>query len=155
LPEFKGKRLKAADKGEVEGTAVDDEKKKRFQSLLDHIKETLSEVKEAKLSNRLKESAVCLVSEDWAMGAHMERLMRRMGRGDEVPASKRILEVNPDHPAIEALMKLFEKDRADSRIAKYCQILYNEALLTEGSRVSQPAAFARLVNELLVKDATT
>jgi molecular chaperone HtpG len=153
LTEYKGKKFKAADKGELEGGQVEEEKRKQFQSLLDFMKTKLPNVKEVRLSNRLKDSAVCLVADEWAMGAHMERLMHRMGRGGDVPESRRILEVNPNHPVLQTVQKLFERDAADARLERYCRLLYDQALIAEGSRVKEPAAFARLVNDLLIKDA--
>ena len=155
LTEYKGKRLKAVDKGEVNGTAVDEDKKKRFQPLLDFIKTKLPEVKEVRLSHRLKESAACLVSDEYAMGAHLERVMQRIGRGNEIPEDKRILEVNPDHPAVVAVQQRFERDAQDARLETYCRILYDEAVIAEGSRVKDPVAFARRINELLAKDAAS
>jgi molecular chaperone HtpG len=153
LSEFKGKRLKAVDKGELTSAEIDPAKKERFAAFLTFLKEKLSDIKEARLSNRLKESAVCLVSDDWAMGAHMERIMQRMGKGGEVPAAQRILEVNPDHPTIDALQKLHARSAADARLESYVRILYDEALLAEGSRLKDPATFAQRINELLAKDA--
>src|SRR5262249_53930148 len=120
----------------------------------DFMKGKLGEVKDVRLSNRLKESAACLVADEWAMGAHMERFLQRIGKGQEVPASKRILEVNPDHPAVEAVQKLHDKGAADARLENYCRLLYDEAVLTEGSRLKAPVAFARRINELLAKDAS-
>ncbi len=155
LSEYKGKRLKAVDKGEVDAAAVDEDKKKRFQPLLDFLKAKLPEVKEVRLSNRLKESAACLVSDEYAMGAHLERVMQRIGRGHEIPEDKRILEVNPDHPAVAAVRQRFERDAQDPRLETYCRILYDEAVVAEGSRIKDPVAFARRINELLAKDAAT
>ena len=88
------------------------------------------------------------------MGAHLERLLQRMGRGEEVPQSKRILELNPDHPAVQALRSIHEKSPADPRIEAYGRLLYDEAVIAEGSRVKDPAAFARRVNDLMVKVLT-
>lgn len=153
LTEYKGKRLKAVDKGELDG-AIAEETKQRFRPLLDLLKEKLSDIQEARLSNRLQESAACLVTDEWAMGPHMERLLQRLGRGDEVPATKRILEVNPQHPTVEAIRQLLERNASDERLARYCRILYDQAVLAEGSRLKDPATFTRWVNELLVKDAT-
>src|SRR5262249_15866085 len=93
LGEYKGKKLKAVDKGGGEG-AGGEEKKKEFGPLLDYLKGKLPEVKDVRLSNRLKESAACLVAEEWAPGPHLERLLQRMGRGGELPASKKVLELN-------------------------------------------------------------
>jgi molecular chaperone HtpG len=154
LTEYKGKKLKAIDKGELPGAAVEEATKKSYQPLLDFLKGKLGdEVKEVRLSARLKESAACLVADEWAMGPQMARLMERMGRGGEVPPSRRVLELNPSHPAVEALQKLHAKDAGDARLEKYGRLLYDEALIAEGSRVNDPAALARTVNELLVKDA--
>jgi molecular chaperone HtpG len=153
LTEYKGKKLKAIDKGDLPGAAVDETTKTRYQPLLDLLKGKLAdEVKEVRLSGRLKESAAVLVSDEWAVGPQMARLMERMGRGGEVPESKRILELNPSHPAVEALLKLYARDANDARLEKYGRLLYDEALIAEGSRVKDPAALARTVNELLVKD---
>ncbi len=102
-----------------------------------------------------KESAACLVSDEYAMGAHLERVMQRIGRGHEIPEDKRILEVNPDHPAVAAVRQRFERDAQDPRLETYCRILYDEAVVAEGSRIKDPAAFARRINELLAKDAAT
>src|SRR5262249_604590 len=87
LPDYKGKRFKAVDNGELESGAIDEEKKKQFQPLLDFMKGKLSELRDVRLSNRLKESAACLVTNEGQMGAHMERLMARVGREGELPAS--------------------------------------------------------------------
>jgi molecular chaperone HtpG len=155
LTEYQKKKLKAIDKGEINGAEVDEIQKTRFGPLLNFIKEKVGELKEVRLTNRLKESAACLVADEWAAGAHMERLMQRLGRGGEMPAEKRILELNPAHPAVEALQKLYETNVHDPRIENYGRLLYDEAVIAEGSRVKDPAALARRINELLVKDAST
>jgi molecular chaperone HtpG len=152
--EYKGKHLKAIDKGELDGTAVDEEKKKKYQPLLDWMKEKLGDVKEVRLSSRLKESAACLVAGEHDMGAHMELLMRRMGRGGEIPPAQRTLELNPDHPAVEAVQKLFAANKDDARVEKFTRLLYDQALIAEGSKVKDPQAFAQRLNELLVKAAS-
>jgi molecular chaperone HtpG len=153
LPEYKGKKLKAADKGELDAAEVDESKKQSYGALLDFMKEKLPEVKEVRLSRRLKESAACLVAEEGAAGAHMERLMQRMGRAADLPPPQRILEINADHPAVEAIQKLFARDAKDPRLEKYSRLLYDQAVLGEGSRLPDPGAFARRVNELLTRDA--
>ncbi|HEV3256878.1 MAG TPA: molecular chaperone HtpG [Gemmataceae bacterium] len=156
LTEYKGKKLRAVDKGDVAGAEVDGEKQKRFRALLDFMKEKIGDVKEVRLSNRLKESAACLVAADErAVGAHMERLMQRLGREGEVPPSQRVLELNPDHAAVDAVQKLHAKNPADPRLEKYSRILYDQAVLAEGSRVKDPADFARRINELVAKDAAS
>ena len=79
--------------------------------------------------------------------------MQRLGRGDDMPASKRILELNGEHPAVQAVRELFAKNAADPRLEDYARLLYDQAVLAEGSKLKDPLAFARRVNSLLVKDA--
>src|SRR5205814_7050361 len=119
LTEFKGKKLKAVDKGDLSAADLDDARKQQFQPLLDYMKGKLTEIKDVRLSKRLKESAVCLVADEGEMGAHMERLMARLGRDKDFPGSKKILEVNPDHPAVQAMQQLYGKDAVDERLEKY------------------------------------
>jgi molecular chaperone HtpG len=121
--------------------------------LLDFMKEKLNDVKDVRLSQRLKESAACLVVEEGEMGAHLERLMQRLNRGQDVPVSKRVLEVNASHPAVAAIQDLFTRDAHDPRIDAYCRLLYEQAVIAEGSKVRDPVAFAQRVNELLARDA--
>lgn len=151
MTEYKGKKLRAADKG-APAASVDEQKRERFKGLLELLKSRLNEVKEVRLSARLKDSAACLVSEEGEMGAHMERLMKRLGRTD-APEAKRILELNPDNPAVEALNAIHAKDATDARIETYARILYDEALIAEGSKIKDSLAFSKRINELLAKDA--
>ncbi len=155
LRQYKEKHLKGIDKGELPGATVDEETKTRYQPLIDFIKGQLgAEVKDVRLSGRLKESAACLVSDEWALNPHVERLMQNMGRTGEVHVTKRVLELNPAHPAVEAVQKLHERNASDARLARSALLLYDQALLAEGSRVKDPATFAKTVNELLVKDVS-
>jgi molecular chaperone HtpG len=153
LHEFKGKTLKAADKGALDAAAVDETRQKTFQPLLDLLKSSLPEVKDVRLSQRLKESAVCLVADEGELGAHMERLMQRMGRGQEIPAAKKILEVNPDHPTIAALQQLLAGNASDPRLEQYGRLLYEQALLAEGSKLPDPAGFAKRLNDVIAREA--
>jgi molecular chaperone HtpG len=154
LTEYRGKKLKAADKGEVPGDTLPAEEKQKYEPLLKFMQEKLPEVKEVRLSSRLKESAACLVSDEWAMGAHMERLMQRMGRAGEVPSSKRILELNPRNPAIQAIETLYGKNASDPRLDRYVRLLYDQAVIAEGSRIKDPVALAQRINDLLTRDAS-
>ena len=151
---YKGKNLKAVDRADADPAAekVSEDKAAALRPLVDALKAKLADdVKDVRLSARLKESAAVLVADQGAMGANLERLLQRMGRGDEVPQTKRILELNPDHPAVQALKTLHEQNGDDPRVEAYGRLLYDEAVIAEGSRVKDPAAFARRVNELMVK----
>src|SRR5262249_38502488 len=97
LREYKGKKLRAVDRVEPdkkEDESGEKETGEKFQGLLDRLKKVLGdEVKDVRLSRRLRESAACLVAGEGEASAHMERLMERLGRGEVVPPSKRVLEV--------------------------------------------------------------
>jgi len=160
VTEYGGKKLKAVDRGDVI-PATEEEKKeqearreeaaKQYGDLLSFVKEKLAErVKDVRLSSRLTDSACCLVADEYGLNANMERILRAMNQ--EVPESKRILELNPDHPIMQVMATLFAKDKANPRLGDYCDLLYDQALLTEGSPIPDPLKFTRLVAELMVAD---
>ncbi len=158
LTEYDGKKLKAVDRGDLElGTEEErkllEEKKeeqgKQHKGLLEFFSEKLAEsVKEVRFSGRLTDSACCLVADDYGMNANMERILKAMNQ--DVPESKRILELNPDHPLIAVLAELYEKDKEDPRLTDYGELLLDQALLTEGSPIKDPLHFTKLITQLMV-----
>ncbi len=158
LTEYDGKKLKAVDRGDLElGTEEErkllEEKKeeqgKQHKGLLEFFSEKLAEsVKEVRFSARLTDSACCLVADDYGMNANMERILKAMNQ--DVPESKRILELNPDHPLITVLAELYEKDKEDPRLTDYGELLLDQALLTEGSPIKDPLHFTKLITQLMV-----
>ena len=156
LGSYKDKPLKPVDRGAAPADAEAEDKLKQqsetFKPLLESMKQTLdADVKEVRLSGRLKESAAVLVADEYGMSAHMERLLHRIGRGEEVPENKRVLELNPDHPVVQGLLARHGKDAADPVVENTARLLLDQAVVAEGSRVKDPAAFARRVNELLAR----
>jgi len=159
LSEYDGKKLKAVDRGEID---LDDEEgkeereqerqaaAKEFKKLIKYIEKRLEEdLKEVRISERLTDSPCCLVADENAINAHMERIMRAMNQ--EVPKTKRILEINPDHALVKQMNTMLAEDKKSDRLADYVDLLYNQALLTEGSTPKDPARFAALVSKLMVK----
>lgn len=152
LTTYKDKPLKAADRGEVQADETDEQKKQAesLKPLVTAIKDKLGDaVADVRLTRRLKESAAVLVAEEGAMSPQMERLMAKMGRGGEIPQAKRVLEVNPDHPVVAKLQSLHDRDALDSRIAAIGRLLYDQAVVAEGSKIEDPAGFAKRLNELI------
>ena len=155
LPEFKGKKLKAIDRGELDSkddlpAAEKEQREKDNKDLLAFLKETLKDdVSETRLSSRLKESPLCLVGQEGQFGAQMERLMREMGQ--EAPKRELILEINPEHPAIVALRNMLDGDKAAA--AEYIRLLYDSALLATGAKIKDPGAFLRRTADLIGKKA--
>ncbi len=154
LTEYKGKKLRAVDKGDLSPEQSDEEKKQaeEFKPLMEAIKAKLSDVKDVRLSRRLNESAAVLVADEYAPTAHMQRLMERIGQGGQADPDmfKRILELNPHHAAVKKLRDIFEKNATDPKLEAYAKLLLDQALIAEGSPIKDPAGFARRVNELIV-----
>jgi molecular chaperone HtpG len=152
LHSYKGKSLKAADRGDTAtGDDVSAEMKDKFAAVLSSLKGKLPEVADVRLTTRLTESASVLVADGAAVSAHLERLMERMG--SDAGAQKRVLELNPNNPAVTAVRDLHAKNSNDPRIESYARLLFEQAVIAEGSSVADPVAFARRVNELITRDA--
>lgn len=156
LLEYKGKKFKSVVKGSVDldkSAAKDkDESRKKYEKLIELIKDQLkNEVKDVRFSGRLKDSACCLVADEGDMDPNVEKMLRAMGQ--EVPPAKRILEINPAHPVFEAMNGLFKKDDHSPALKEYIGLLYEQALLLEGSKPKNPAGFARIISRLIVENA--
>lgn len=148
---YKDKSFAAANKDEIEESEEEKEakesKREEFKGFLNLLNDTIQEVKEVRLSTRLKKSAACLVMDKDSMSKQMQAMMKQMGQ--DVPDSKRILEINPDHPAVKALRNL----SADENIKDYLPLLYDQARIAEGVQIDNPAEFATRINKLLEKAA--
>jgi molecular chaperone HtpG len=156
LQEYKGKKVKSVVKGDIsldKGTETDKEKsKEKFGKLLDLIKAQLKdEVKDVRLSGRLKDSPCCLVAEEGGLDPQMEKMLKAMGQ--DVPVQKRILELNPGHQIFGTLNDLLANDGNNEALKEYIDLLYNQALLLEGSKVKDPAAFAKAMTKLMQENA--
>jgi len=91
------------------------------------------------------------VADEYGMNANMERILKSMNQ--PVPESKRLLELNPGHPIMRVLSDIFKENKDDARLGDYAELLYDQALLTEGSPIKDPLRFTRLVSDLMVKAA--
>ena len=157
LTSYKEKTLRNIGKGDVdidsdEEKAAKEEARKQAEAdnkdLVAAMKEILGDkVKEVRLSKRLTESACCLVSDEWGMGVHMEKIMKAMN--PDTPPTKRILELNPDHSLIAALRQVHAKDAKDPKLAECTEMLYDEALLTAQLPLEDPLAFAKRISNLM------
>ncbi len=155
MPEFDGKSLQSVAKGDldlegVNKSAEDDKKaddKKDDESLngvIEQIAKVLDgKVKEVRISARLTDSPACLVADEHEMGAHMERIMKAAGQ--DMPASLPTFEVNADH----ALIKRLKDEADDERFADLSHLLFEQALLSEGGQLEDPATFVHRLNKLL------
>ncbi len=151
LREFSDKPFVSAARGALDLPESDADKQKKEQAqkelapVLERAKKALeSQVKEVRVTDRLTDSPSCIVSDEFGMSARQERVLREAGQ--DVPAQKRILELNPDHELVRRLGKFGEEER----FAEWAQLLYDQALLAEGAMPSDPAGFARRVTRLML-----
>ena len=149
--QYAQKYFKSVNKGDFEDKESEEKVKadaEKFASVAEFLKNTLEDkVSEVRFSGRLTDSPCCLITDGQALSPHMERLFRAMNQ--EVPVSKRILELNGSHPLIAALQNQIAAKADEEQLKRYARILYDQALLLEGSPLSDPAAFAKEVVELL------
>lgn len=158
LTEFDGKKLIPVDKGDIKlGDEKEQEETKKkleksaedYKDLVDYIQgELKDDVKEVRFSSRLKGSPCCLVADENAMAPGMERMMRAMNQ--EIPKQLRLFELNADHALIKKMKSMFTDNSEDPRLADYVDLLYGQALLSEGSALKDPQRFVKLVAELMV-----
>ncbi len=152
IGEYKGKSFKAVDQGALEDAPeVDEAHTNAYKELLKHLSDSIEEVKEVRLSSRLRESAACLVADEGQMSAQMERLMKQFG--NEMGETPRILELNPEHAAVQTILGLYEKDSKSGDVAELGRLLLDEAIIAEGSKIKDPSAFARRINMLIARQA--
>jgi molecular chaperone HtpG len=102
-------------------------------------------VSEVRASERLTDSASCLVLGEQEMALHLQRLLEQAGQ--PVPDSRPILELNPAHP----LVGMLQTEPDETRFADLALVLYEQALLSEGGSLGDPAAYVRRVNALLLQ----
>ena len=153
--EYEGKKLVDVAKGDVQFGSEKEQKEEKesldkaaadLKPFLDSVKEQLKdEVADVRLSTRLADSPCCLVAAENALSPAMERMFRAMNK--EVPHEKRTLEVNASHPLV-AKMKGLSGDALKDAV----ELLYDQALVAEGSPVPDPGRFAKLLTALMLKD---
>ena len=156
LSEFDSKKLQSVNKGELDLGDIQDEgeKKKDKESnkahdeLVKRIKDILDEkVKEVRVTSRLTTSPACLVSDDNDMGRHLEQILKASGQN--IPGSKPILEINPDHPII----KKIDGEKDNDLFTDWSHILFDQALLSEGGQLADPVNFVNKLNSMIVSMA--
>ncbi|MCX7970234.1 MAG: molecular chaperone HtpG [Negativicutes bacterium] len=157
LREYKGKKFQSISRGDLDLSDLtgDDDQRQAAEklqesnkSLLKAIKDTLGEkVAEVRISSRLKDSAVCLVSSDQGISLSMEKIFQEMNQS--FFKARRILEINPGHDLFAALNRLYELSPKSDEFRDFCFLLYDQALLIEGILPDDPVKFANQVARLM------
>ncbi len=150
LREFDGKQLQSVAQGDPDFGTLEDEAEQQakkqasadYAGLITRLKAILAgTAHDVRVTTRLTTSPACIVADEPEIDFN---LMRRM-RGSGVP-SQPVLEINPEHPLVRRL----NRDPDDPRLGDWAHVLWNQAVLTLGARVDDPAAFVGQLNDLLV-----
>ncbi|MGD8526050.1 MAG: molecular chaperone HtpG [Thioalkalispiraceae bacterium] len=153
LNEYNDKPFVNIAKGELDlGDLEDKEEKEKaekaaedYKELLARMQETLQgKVKEVRVSHRLTNSPSCLVVEQQDMAVSMQKILKQAGH--EVPNLEPILEINPEHPLVRKL----NDEQSGDKFADWTHILFDQAYLSEGGQLDDPATFVARMNELLL-----
>lgn len=151
------KNFKSINQGDLD--LVDEKDKESIKhletenkNLLEKLKESLNgSVDDVKLSTRLTDSPVCLVSGE-GVSFEMEKVMEQMpGDKNQHQKAKKILEINPNHDLFKAIDGLYKTGSED--LDDYASVLYNQALLIEGLKIEDPVDFSNKMVKILVKAA--
>ena len=164
---FDGKALRSVTRGSVDLDAIGGKDPVReaeeaagaaadpadLTTLIASFKLTLSDdVKDVRASNRMTDSAVCLVADEGDMDMHIERVLRHHQQLDT--AAKRILEINPRHPLIRRLAAALSSGDAATSLnpadaGDLAYLLLDQARIVEGEAIPDPAAFSRRLATVL------
>ena len=156
IGKYEEKDLVSVLKGEVKfdesvQKELDEKTKKETEDnreLVEFLKKALEDkVKDVRFSSRLTESPCCLVGDAYDPSVSMQRLFKAMGQ--EGPEVKRILELNGESPLIQSLKNLYGKNPDAASLNDYAELLYDQALISEGATLPDPAKFARRTVQLM------
>ncbi|NDP59692.1 MAG: molecular chaperone HtpG [Oxalobacteraceae bacterium] len=151
LTEFEGKELTSVAKGGLDLGKLEDEAEKKqheetevqYHDLVAKMKTALADkAKDVRVTFRLTDSPACLVADENELSGNLMRMLKAAGQS--APDSKPILEINPDHPLVQRLK--YEEAKFDD----WSNILFDQAMLAEGGALTDPAAFVKRLNELLL-----
>lgn len=160
LKEYKGKQLVSVTKEGLELPEDEEEKKKReedkakFESLCKLMKSILdNKVEKVVVSNRLVDSPCCIVTSQFGWSANMERIMKAQALRDTSTmgymASKKHLEINPDHAIIETLRQKAEADKNDKAVKDLVILLFETSLLSSGFSLDSPQVHASRIYRMI------
>jgi len=152
LYEYEGHTITSVAKGAVDLGKLQDEEEKTAadaaaeaaKPLVERLKKALeARAKDVRVTTRLVDSPACIVVEEGDMSGHLARLLKQAGQA--APATKPILEINPEH----ALVKRLDSADGGERFDDLAQVLFDQAVLAEGGQLEDPAGYVRRVNALL------
>jgi len=154
LNEFDDKSFQSVAKGDLELGELEDQEEKQalekdadeLKSLTDRINDVLTDkVKEVRVTHRLTESPACLVVEENDMAINLQKMLKAAGQS--IPTSLPILEINPQHPLVTNI----KAEENDEQFSDWANVLFDQAMLSEGGQLDDPATFVKRMNTLLLR----
>ena len=151
LTEYNEKNLASVAQGDLDLLKLADEKEKKqneenqtdFKDTIEKMKTVLDKkVKDVRITVRLTDSPSCLIADEKDLSGNLQRMLKAAGQ--KVPNMKPILEINPNHPIIQSLK--YE----DKHFDDWTNLLFDQAVLAEGGALADPAAFVKLMNNMLL-----
>lgn len=153
LTEYAGKKLVSVAKGDLDLGDLEDEKAKEehkkaeteYTDVVSRVKNILKDrVEDVRVTHRLTDSPTCIVAPEYGMSGQLQRILEQAGQ--QVPDSKPVFEINPEHPMITKLKNEVDEDR----FAEWTKILFDQAILAEGGKLPDPAQFVKRLNKMLL-----
>ena len=154
LGEYDGKKLVHVAKGDLDLGDLEDESDKaerekaesEYKPLAERLEKALEDkVGNVRISHRLTDSPSCLVVGEHEFAVSMQRMLKAAGHA--IPAGKPAMEINPEHRIIQRLQNVEDEET----FAEWAHVLFDQAMLTEGGQLEDPAAFVRRMNRLLAE----
>ena len=146
---FKSVTRGADDLEKIDGEKKDNKENKSTEPLINLLKEKLKEkVKDVRISSRLTDSAVCLVSDEGAMDPQLEKILQQHNQLNQ-GLSLKVMEINPNHKLIKKLSKMSKDKNKIGEVENISILLYEQSKILDGEKPSDPIEFSKkLINTI-------
>jgi len=146
---FKSVTRGADDLEKIDGTQKDSKENKSTEPLVNLLKEKLKDkVKDVRISSRLTDSAVCLVSDEGAMDPQLEKILQQHNQLNQ-GLSLKVMEINPNHKLIKKLSKMSKDKNKIGEVENISILLYEQSKILDGEKPSDPIEFSKkLINTI-------
>ncbi len=153
-PSYQEKSFKSVTRGmddlnKIDGEKKDDKNEKSVEPLINLLKEKLKEkVKDVRVSSRLTDSPVCLVSDEGAMDPQLEKILQQHNQLNQ-GLSLKVMEINPQHKLIKKLAKMSKDKALISEVENISILLYEQSKILDGEKPSDPVEFSKKLIETI------
>ena len=153
-PSYQEKSFKSVTRGmddlnKIDGEKKDDKNEKSVEPLINLLKEKLKEkVKDVRVSSRLTDSPVCLVSDEGAMDPQLEKILQQHNQLNQ-GLSLKVMEINPQHKLIKKLAKMSKDNASIGEVENISILLYEQSKILDGEKPSDPVEFSKKLIETI------